>query len=119
MAEEEKEQKRAMPEFPFFLERPTPVRDLILGERRILGSKGKLGLKRGPLQREGGEGGEGGGESLGPLGFLPRPNGVKPLERIRGSGDGGKEGNDPGLLGFGFRKRLRGALRGEEKEKEG
>ena len=116
MPEEKKEQKKAMPEFPFFLERPTPVRDFILGERRILGSKGKLGLKRGPLQREGGDDGD--GERLGPLGLLPRPDGVKPLERIRGSGDG-EEGNNPGLLGFGFRKRLRGALRGEEKEKKG
>lgn len=109
----EEGRKRASPEFPFFIERPTPVRDLILGERRILGPKGKLGLKRGPLQKEGEDGGEGGGESLGPLGLLPRPNGVKALERIRGS----ENGEEEGMLGFGFRKRLRGPLRSEKKEK--
>lgn len=52
MAEEK--EKRTLPDYPFLVDRPAPVRDFVLGERRLIGPKGKM-LKRKPLSREGGE----------------------------------------------------------------
>ena len=76
-----RDRKRKMPDFPFFLDRPTPVRDVVLGERRVIGPEGE-GLGRLPLGRDSGN--EGSGAGILPLGFLKdRPNGIKPLDRLR------------------------------------
>lgn len=84
------EQKKALPEYPFFVDRPTPVRDFVLGEKRVLGPKGK-GLRKGPLAKEGSEEAGNGGEAQKAKkkgGFI---NGFRPLDRLREFREGKEE----------------------------